>query len=153
MANFIETEESTNESQISNLESKLDISFPSDYISHLLKYNGERCEPNVFSFEENGNQTKSSIDWFLALYDGEYDSLEDYCNTYKLEEKRMPDAFFPIAHDPGGNLICMDSHDSKIYFWDHEREVDYNQSDNSNSNNLYFIAENLNDFIANLTED
>ena len=74
-------------------------------------------------------------------------------DIYKLEEKRMPNTFFPIAHDSGGNLICMDSNDSKIYFWDHEKEVNYYKSDDNDWSNLYFIADNLNDFISNLTED
>ncbi len=153
MANFLETEEPINEAQIKELEDKLNLDFPSLYKNHLLKFNGGRCEPNIFIFEEEGKLTKSSVDWFLAVYDGEYDNLEDYCNTYKIGEKRMPETIFPIAHDPGGNLICMDASDGKIYFWNHEKEVDYSQSDDNDRSNLYFVEENLDDFISNLREN
>ncbi|MDN5214019.1 SMI1/KNR4 family protein [Fulvivirgaceae bacterium BMA12] len=150
MVNFLEIEEPINETRIRELESKLNLNFPTSYRNHLLKFNGGRCKPNVFNFEEEGKKEKSFIDWFLAVHDGEYDNLEDYFNTYKIEEKRMPDAVFPIAHDPGGNLICMDSNDGSIHFWDHEKEVDYNQSDDSDRTNLYFVARNLNDFMSSL---
>ncbi len=152
MVKFVETEKSISLGQIKNLGSSLGINFHTEYINHLLQYNGGRCVPNVFSFMENDVLTKSSVERFLALYDGEYDNLEDYCNMYKFDEKRMPNLFFPIAHDPGGNLVCMNSLDGKIYFWDHEKEVDYNQSDDNDTSNLYFVAEDLNEFISNLTE-
>ncbi|MFV0505587.1 MAG: SMI1/KNR4 family protein [Bacteroidales bacterium] len=150
MANFSEIELQLTEFQIQELENKLNFEFSSEYKKHLLKINGGRCNPNIFSFEENGSITESSVDWFLALYEGEFDNLEDYFNIYKIDEKRMPDSFFPIAHDPGGNLICMDTTDSKIYFWNHECEVNYSQSDDNDRSNLYLIADNLNDFILGL---
>jgi len=150
MTNFLETEEEITESQIQELESNLNFKFPEEYKNHLLKFNGGRCDPNVFSFEENGAVTESSVDWFLALYDGEFDSLEDYFKICKIDEKRMPSTFFPIANDPGGNLICMDTIDNKIYFWNHECEVDYGQSGDDDRSNLYLIANNLNGFISSL---
>ncbi|WP_430909500.1 SMI1/KNR4 family protein [Maribacter sp. 2-571] len=152
MAEFIDMEEQIDKFQIQELESRLNFKFPEDYTKHLLEYNGGRCIPNVFAFMENGNLTKSSVDWFLALHDGEYDSLENEFKVLKIEEKRMPDTFFPFANDALGNCLCMNGADSKIYFWDHEKEVDYSESDDNDTSNLYFVAENLNEFISNLTE-
>ncbi|WP_053002651.1 SMI1/KNR4 family protein [Kordia jejudonensis] len=153
MTFFFETEEPITKKQINNLEKRLNFNFPKNYTEHLLKYNGGRCEPNIFNFNEGGNQTKSSIDWFLALHDGEYDNLEEYFKIYKVEEKRLPDSFFPIAHDDGGNLICMDNTTDKIYFWDHNIEVNYNLHSDLERSNLYFLADNLSQFLENLSED
>ncbi|MFT6500137.1 MAG: hypothetical protein ACJASQ_000244 [Crocinitomicaceae bacterium] len=150
MTDFLDTEEQLTETQIKELESKINFVFPIEFKIHLLKFNGGRCEPNTFSFEENGTITKSSVDWFLALYDGEFDNLEDYFNTYKIDEKRIPISFLPIAHDPGGNLICMNKTDNKIYFWNHDFEVDYSSSDDNDWSNIYLIAESLNEFISTL---
>ena len=151
MATFFETEEKITEYQIKELEEKLNFRFPSEYKKHILEFNGGRCEPNAFSFEENGKITESCIDWFLAIYEGEYDNLETEFKALKIEEKRMPTSFFPIAHDPGGNYICMDSENGKIYFWNHEKEVDYSIADDSDLSNLYLIDKSLNDFILNLS--
>lgn len=153
MTIFFETENPVTKEQIKNLEEKLRFNFPFEYKHHLLKNNGGRCEPNLFSFKEKEKLSQSSLDWFLALYDGEYDNLENYFNSYKIEEKRMPDSVFPIGHDPVGNLICMDANDCKIYFWDHEKEVDYNYFSNNDRSNLYLIAETFDLFLSNLNSE
>ncbi len=100
--------------------------------------------------------TESFIDWFLAIYDGEYDNLKSYIQAYKIETKRLPSHILPIAHDPGGNLICIScktNDEGCIYFWDHENEVDYSIQQNDDYSNLYFIANNFNEFIDNLNDN
>jgi len=152
MIKFYNTKPQLHEAQIKNLESKLHFKFPKEYKEHLLKFNGGKCEPPVFTFKENGEFTNSMVGWFFAIYEGEYDNLYDYFKFLKIDEKRMPTTIFPIADDPGGNMICMDAMDGKIYFWDHEREVDYSIYDDSNRDNLYFIANSLKDFLSGLKE-
>lgn len=147
---FSETELALKIEQIRDLEKKLSFKFPDTYVEHLLKYNGGRCKPNIFSFEENGKITLSSIDWFLAIYDGKFDNFEKYFNLYKIEKKRLPNSFFPIAHDSGGNLICMDVSNENIYFWNHEKEVDYDIKKDDKRTNLSLIDKNLGDFLSNL---
>lgn len=156
MAIFSQTEVSLSLSQIEEIEKLVGLNFPNEYKEHLLKYNGGQCSPNIFGFDENGERTNSSVDWFLAIYDGEYDNLKNYIDTYKIEEKRLPTHILPIAHDPGGNLICLScGSDDKgsIYFWDHENEVDYSVSDDGNYSNLYLITKSFNEFIEELKED
>jgi len=141
--------------QIQEIETFVGLKFPVDYLNHIMNFNGGRCNPNCFSFYEDGKITMSGIDWFLAIYDGEYDNLKDYIETYKMESKRLPQHMLPIAHDPGGNLVCIScGHDDVgcIYFWDHDYEVDYTISNDQDYSNLYLISENLNEFLASLTE-
>jgi cell wall assembly regulator SMI1 len=152
MAEFYKTEVSIKEYDIRIIEDKLGYSLPKEYRSHLLAHNGGKCKPNVFSFIENDKLSKSKIDWFLAIYDGEYDNLLKYIDIYKFEQKRIPEYFIPIAHDPGGNLICISCSCSDygyVYFWDHEKEILNHGEDYSE--NIYFVANSFDDFIANLT--
>lgn len=156
MVNFTETEVLITMDEINDLEKYVGLTFPDQYKKHLLKYNGGRCSPNIFSFYQNGRKNESDVDWFLAIYDGKYDNLKEHIKTMKLEEKRMPSFMLPIAHDSGGNLICIscDTEDEGyIYFWDHENEVDYNTSDDSDYSNLFFVAKSFNEFINGLKKD
>ncbi len=153
MVTFTETEENTNKTQIREIENLVRLTFPPQYERHLLDLNGGRCFPNVFSFKEHGKVTSSSIEWFLAIYDGQYDSLKRTIQTFKLDEKRMPTQIIPIANDGLGNLICISCGESdfgKVYFWDHEREVDYASSDDNDYSNLYLIADSFDEFLDGL---
>ncbi|MCD9017906.1 SMI1/KNR4 family protein [Parachryseolinea silvisoli] len=117
--------------QIEEIEKIVGLRFPDDYKEHLLEFNGGQCDLNIFVFDEDGKMSESSIDWFLAIYEGEYDNLRSYIEVYKVLEKRMPSNMLPIAHDPVGNLICIscDGDDfGRVYFWDHEKEVDYGKA-------------------------
>ncbi len=156
MVTFSQTESKLNLTQIKEIEKYVNLKFHNEYKEHLLQYNGGQCLPNVFRFNENGKWAESCIDWFLAIYDGEYDNLKKYIQIYKIEEKRLPIHILPFAHDPGGNLICIscDNEDEgSIYFWDHENEVDYNASGDNDYSNLYFVAKSFNDFINELKQD
>lgn len=156
MAIFTDAQEQLNIGQIEEIENYVKLSFPQEYKDYLLQSNGGRCEPNVFGFIENEEITNSSIDWFLSIYDGEYDNLKDYIDMYKIEEKRIPTHILPIAHDPGGNLICIScgkKDNGYIYFWDHEKEVDYNKSDDNDYSNLYLVAKSFTKFIDNLEDE
>lgn len=153
MATFFNTETPIGVSQIQDIEILLGLNFPQEYRKHLLEFNGGQCTPNVFSFNDNGIITESCIDWFLAIYDGEFDNLKDYIETYKVKAKRLPFNIVPFAHDPGGNLICISCEGNdvgSIYFWDHEREVDYSIAGDNNYSNLYLIANSFNRFINGL---
>ncbi|MEM7174093.1 MAG: SMI1/KNR4 family protein [Bacteroidota bacterium] len=136
---------------IQALETKLQFSFPEAYKAHLLLFNGGRCAPSSFTFKEDGKTTESAVHFFLAINGHPYNDLLDYFETFKIDEKRMPNTIFPIAYDHNGNQICLDSLDGNIYFWDHEREVDYTIADDSDRSNLYFIASSLKEFLISLT--
>ena len=155
MAIFSQTESQLNLTQIEDIEKFIGLNFPKEYKSHLLQNNGGQCSPNTFMFNESGSWTESCVDWFLAICDGEYDNLKEYIKTYKVDAKRLPIHILPIAHDPGGNLICIScgkQDEGQIYFWNHEQEVDYNLSDDTDYTNLYFVANSFNEFIVGLRD-
>ncbi len=155
MVTFYKTESQIKLDQIKEIEDYVGLKFPQEYKVHLLKYNGGKCSPNIFKFIENGKLTNSNIDWFLAIYDGVYDNLKNEIEIMKIDEKRLPVQIIPIAHDSGGNLICIScggQDEGYIYFWDHENEVDYSISNDNDYSNLYLISEDFNSFIEGLSD-
>jgi hypothetical protein len=156
MITFSKTEPKINSSNIVELEEYVGLTFPIEYKKHLLQYNGGKCSPNIFAFMENGKQNNSILNWFFAISNCEYNNLKEYINTLKIDEKRLPSHILPIADDPGGNLICISCGNNDfghIYFWDHEKEVDYSVEDDSNYSNLYLISKSFNQFIDELKEE
>lgn len=106
MVVFEDTSPSATVAELDELERYAQLPFPDTYRQHLLRYNGGRCQPSVFHFVEHGQPTSSLVDWFLPTRADGWGNLRDYIETYKIDEKRLPTALLPIAHDPGGNLIC-----------------------------------------------
>jgi len=151
MVEYFNVEKQIDLFDIEEIESYVKLTFPNEYKEHLLKYNGGQCNPNIFEFSENSEITYSNIDWFLAIYEGEYDNLRKHIELLKIESKRMPIHIIPIAHDSGGNLICISCGEKDygyIYFWDHENEIDYSFCDDYNYSNLHLISKDFNTFLA-----
>lgn len=141
------------ENTIMVLELVFDITLPTDYKKHILKYNGGECNPSEFSFYESGLKTTSDINYFYAFYTGKYSNIFKAINIFKVIEKRMPSKIFPIAYDSGGNQICISCNSNDfgaIYFWDHEKEVDYSIAADSDYSNLYFVSPSFSNFLESL---
>jgi hypothetical protein len=113
----------------------------------LAENNGGYPYPDGFCIKAIDDE--STVDRFLVLDVGPNSNLDNYVRVYK---DRIPKELFPIAHDPGGNLVCIGisgEHLGRIYFWDHEYEADESNVDFSN---VHLVAETLEGFLANLYE-
>lgn len=156
MVSFFRSFEEISLNDINKFEKFIGLKFPKLYVDFLLQHNGGKCTPNIFTFKEHGENTQSDVHWFLGIHDGTLANLKDFCESYKIYEKRMPSHILPIAHDSGGNVICIScgqKDNGQIFFWDHENEVDYSESDDSDYSNLYFIADDLKQFLDELKEE
>lgn len=132
---------------IEKYEQKWGVKLPEEYRKFLSTYNGGYPFPDAFAIADI--EDESTVDRFLQLGAGPHSNLEKYMTTYT---GRLPNDLFPIAHDPGGNLICIGIDGDcfgKIYFWDHEFEADENEPDYSN---VYLIADSFIEFLENLYE-
>ena len=112
-----------------------------------MEFNGGRPAAPRFKFK--GRTRGSSVDRFLGIHNKEHNNLLDYLETYK---GRIPRNLFPIAHDPGDNLIglSVDGADKgSIYFWDHDREGNDGSPDYSN---VIPIADSFDEFLEGLHE-
>lgn len=141
---------------LQKLEQKYNFTFPEQYKSHLVIFNGGSPDQGIFSFSEDGKETNSRVNYFYAINSKEIDDLEEILDTFKIDEKRMPEQILPIAEDPFGNVVCISTgklDHGQIYFWDHEKEVDYSVSDDRDYSNLYLIAKSFNEFIDGLKDN
>ena len=140
------TEPPLSAQRVKQVEKKYGIKLPLQYRNFLLAHNGGQPIPNEFHFKKKqGQYTDSIVDWFLAIYEGENDNFEEYYDTYKIDENRIPENLVPIAHDPGGNLICISvsgDDEGAVFFWDHEHEED--------GDNIHLIADSFDEFLSGL---
>jgi hypothetical protein len=137
------------ETTLAEYENKWGCILPSDYRKFLLRFNGGYPEPDAFRFRNNS--TRSLVDRFLGIHDREHSNLLKYLNTYTI---RLPKNLFPVAHDPGGNLICLSvkgETTGKVYFWDHENEAD--EGEEPDYRNVYLIADTFDEFLAGLQDE
>lgn len=144
------------------IEEKYKILIPNEYKEFLLNYNEVFFENEVkFKLIElspwatlEGTQI---FDGFYAL--NSQNSISEQIDCYA---NRMPSSLIPIGECPGGNLICIGVKESafgKIYFWDHENELEAKlmigaETSTNNINlyweNLYLISETFIDFLSRL---
>lgn len=98
---------------------------------------------------EAGRETVGTVDRFLGVNAPEFFNLEHYLKVY---QDRIPPDQFPIAYDPGGNLIVISTsgpETGSIYFWDHELEAEDGQP--PTRKNLYLIAPSFEAFLTKLS--
>jgi hypothetical protein len=136
------------------LERKLGVALPEQYRRFLLRHNGGSPVPAGFRIKNEGAPyADSEVDAFLAVHEGKIASFEDFFDTYKVEEKRMPDRLVPIAYDPFGNVVCISVEGpdrGAVYFWDHEHEPDGPESDDSN---VHPVADSFDEFLSSLRDE
>ncbi len=135
--------------QINELEMHLDISLPDDYKKFLLEWNGGKPTPDRFSIPGWSNKS-SVVNRFLAVHAGKHSNLQKKIEVY---EDRLPRELIPIAEDPFGNLICLGlggNRLGRIYFWDHEDELDDEGLSRLDFSNVYELAESLKQFTDSL---
>ncbi|WP_027340214.1 SMI1/KNR4 family protein [Halonatronum saccharophilum] len=130
--------EDVKEDRVNQIEEKLNIKFPKDYIECIMNNNGARPRPNAFDIKERSEITIKS----LLRVDEEEGNLLD---TYEWIKGRLPENIYPFASDNFGNYICFDYRENKVpnvVFWDHE-EPDSN-------NSIKYIAESFSDLLLKL---
>jgi hypothetical protein len=133
-------------------ENMLEQKIPEPFRSFLLRHNGGR--PDAADFRMAGTCAGATQGGTIKSFLGIGMPERTFNLDYVLETfgDRVPDWSFPIARDPGGNLILLaakGARKGKIYFWDHEREAD--EGDPPTEDNLYLIANNFEEFLKNLT--
>ena len=146
MAKIFSSHDNLSLEQIEKFEIENNVKLTELYKAFLLKWNGGKVIPNLFMISDE--QGQSVLNVFYGIGDM-YDNLTDFID---IMDERLPLGFIPIGDDPSGNVIClgtMDLYYDKIYFWDHEQEPE----DPNDKSNMYFLANDINEFLDNLYED
>lgn len=114
---------------------ELNLELPKEYKSHILDFNGGRPKKRCFK--------EFSIHYFHAIKYSDY-PLEEILEDL---EGVLPEGFFPIAEDGGGNQFCISLNKDNygyIYMWYHD--VDEEDA-------VVFLTTGFDEFIAGLTEE
>ena len=142
------------EEELAKFEEQIGFTLPISYRKFLLAYNGGNPSP-YFYVVPKWHYQQSLVNEFNGIDpDGEH--IIDLRETIELLASRLPKGFIPIAGDPGGNcvLISLDGPTyGKIYFWDHENEPEDCTENLSDYANIYWLADDFEDFLNNLKEE
>lgn len=137
--------------ELAQFEARHGVILPEDYREFLLRCNGGRPVPD--GFEVPGwSHHSSCIHGFLGIHTGPDWQLERACSVYA---QRIPCDLLAIASDDFGNAVCLGitgPRRGKIYFWDHEDELDENGRRRQDYGNVYLVASGLGEFLNNLKE-
>ncbi|HMY18667.1 MAG TPA: SMI1/KNR4 family protein [Polyangium sp.] len=140
----------TSREAITEFEARWEVVLPLEYKQFLLKSNGGRPTATCFAipgFHGQGSMMNS----FYGIHHGaEHHQLDLAVKSYG---ERIPADLIPIAADAGGNEICIGwkgKRAGKIYFWDHEDELDENGDFVQDYRNVFLVANSLQEFLDNL---
>lgn len=139
--------------KIEEFKNVIGIELPLEYKEFLLKYNGG--EPDAYIFNKNLDLGKIIVN---TLYGIEANNdFDDLGKSIKIYKNRIHPSFIPIGDDPGGNQFLLGvqgNFKGKIYFWDHNTELDNdNFIENELPNNMYLLADSFNGFLSKLEAD
>ena len=129
------------------IESFIESKFPQDYKEFLLKYNGGFPKKNIF----NLNITSMLGNFYIV---NSLKNWTDFIEAYKIHKNRIPKEFITIGSDVGGNEILLgikDKYRGKIYFWDHEEEVE--DDEEPDFRNMTFLSNSFTEFVDSLVVD
>ena len=140
----------TSPEAIAEFEARRHVVLPPEYKQFLLTSNGGSPSPDVFEVPR-WHGWGSELNYFYGIHDGDrLERLDRACNTY---EERIPADLIPIASDAFGNKVCIGwkgKRLGKIYFWDHEDELDENGDFVQDYRNVFLVANSLQEFLDSL---
>lgn len=142
----------TSREEIAQLETRWKIKLPDEYKKFLLTSNGGRPNPDVFDVPGWAHQG-SVLKIFYGIHAGSKASRLD--RAIEVYTDRIPADLIPIAADSFGNAICLGwkgKRRGKVYFWDHEDELDEHGRFRQDYGNVYLIAKSLMEFLNSLRE-
>ena len=140
----------TSEEAITEFEARRGVLLPSEYKQFLLTSNGGWPTPNVFKVPGWHGQASGLVD-FYGIHDGPKVTRLDY--ALEVYDERVPATLIPIATDAFGNKVCIGwkgKRKGKIYFWDHEDELDENGDFVQDYRNVFLVANSLQEFLDGL---
>lgn len=141
------------EQDIQSFENRLNTTLPMAYRQFIIQFNGGKPKHNLFTEnEELGYLIVNSL--YGIKPEKKYNDLN---RSLEIYDGRISSNFIAIGSDPGGNQFCLGilgDFSGKVFFWDHEEEVDEDEfKDNILPENMYLLANDFNSFTEQLIED
>jgi hypothetical protein len=142
----------TSPEAIAEFETRRGVLLPAEYKAFLLTSNGGMPTPDVCEVP-GWHGRGSEVGSFYGIHEGPKTKRLDW--ACEVHEERIPGDLIPIAYDANGNEICLGwrgERKGKIYFWDHEDEIDENGCFRQDYRNVFLVANSLQEFLDNLRE-
>ena len=123
---------------IRKLESKINQSYPLDYVKCVLENNAGYPSLHVFETEKSSTRVFSDL---LSVNESDIDNV--YAPYETISDRLGRKDIMPFAIDPFGNYICFDFSQSPptVVFWHHE------------TNELEPVSRTFSDLLNKLYED
>ena len=125
-------EDPVDDGVIEEIENKLGIRFPLDFITIAKQYHGANPDPSIFNYGDE--RYRGYFDRLLSFNPKEYESVQRLSLDF-AEDEDTPANMVPFGMDAAGNLLCFDYRTSKsqpsVVYWLHEK------------NKLAFISESF----------
>ncbi|MGG3889852.1 SMI1/KNR4 family protein [Metabacillus fastidiosus] len=141
--NFETVHERLSLEELEAFEQKHHMKFPKYYRDFLLKYNGGYPNPSIYKISDDEGASVLNIFYGIGSMNNNLEKIFEFFDDI------LDMGFVPIASDPGGNQICVEMNEEyyeQIFHWAHDEEYD-------GMNNMYFLANNINEFLDSLYED
>ncbi|MFD1408844.1 SMI1/KNR4 family protein [Kroppenstedtia eburnea] len=115
------SEDTVDDDVIEEIEKKLGIKFPLDYIDVVKQYHGATPDPSKFDY---GDERRSGyFDRLLSFNPEEYESVQRLSLDF-VKDEDTPANIIPFGMDAAGNLLCFDYKTSNsapsVVYWLHE---------------------------------
>lgn len=143
------TPELINQNIINTLEDNLHTKLPNSYKSFLLKTNGG-SPINIYFMIKSCNRL-GAVQNFFGMHKQSY---RDIFSKRLIFIDRIPPNTLAISSQPNGDLILLSVSGSdygKIYYWDHDWEVE--DGEIPDYSNLTLIADSFDEFISMLKSE
>ena len=157
MLEFYDCEKNISEQEIREVESKLGLSFPTDFKAHYLKWNGGTPNKPIF---ENPNIDYDYIeirDFIAVRYARDFGDDPDFTlegrAVNEWEEMEVPPDLIPYAFDWGGNYICLHKNSGRIYYYVRDVWSDNISTEANFAKNTNLIADSFTEFLSYLHTD
>jgi len=141
----------TSREEIARFELRRKLILPAEYKAFLLTSNGGMPTPDGFEIPGFHGEGSTVLTFYGIHEDPDY-GLDSMLDSY---DERIPVDLIPIACDAFGNNICLGwkgKRRGKIYFWDHENELDENGNFRQDYANVYLVANSLQEFLDSLKD-
>lgn len=134
------------EARLAALEQRI----PPSYRAFLAEHDGGVPVRGYFRFEWGDRPEEDLVQKFLGVAPAPSPGMDLPKAAGLLADGLLP-GVLPIAYDPLGNYVCLDTRDDRdgpVLFWAHEEGFD-----EPSESNLYEIAPDLATFLDDLTEE
>jgi hypothetical protein len=110
--------------EIKSVEDYLSLEFPISLREHFTRSNGGTPDPDCYESPTDPD-VGVIISSCYPLRHGKGSAVNLY-EELVLKKGLVPKTFFPVANDPGGDILFVDcaTHEGLVYLWHHDTAFD-----------------------------